>query len=75
MHRASSGPPKKTRDDAIREFSSDGARIVGVVGLHQNTGIAIDDWNNQGYPDIFVTHWIYEQNALFDNLTLVAILL
>jgi len=46
-----------------------------VSDFRGEMGIAIDGWNNQRDPDIFVTHWIYEPNALFDNLTLVAILL
>jgi len=24
-------------------------------------GIAIGDWDNDGAPDIFVTHWIYQK--------------
>jgi type I restriction enzyme M protein len=31
------GRLKNTSVEAIREFISDGSRIVGVVGLHQNT--------------------------------------
>ena len=50
-------------------------REAGVSDFRGEMGIAIDDWNHQGEGDIFVTHRIYEQNALFDNLTLVAILL
>jgi hypothetical protein len=34
-------------------------------------GIAIGDWDNDGDPDIFVTHWLYQQNALFDNLQII----
>ena len=31
-------------------------------------GLAIGDWNRDGDPDIFITHWIAQQDALFDNL-------
>jgi hypothetical protein len=33
-------------------------------------GIAIGDWDNDGDPDIFLTHWISQGNALFDNFRL-----
>jgi enediyne biosynthesis protein E4 len=31
-------------------------------------GLAVGDWDRDGDPDIFITHWIAQQNALFDNL-------
>ena len=31
-------------------------------------GLAIGDWNRDGDDDIFITHWIAQQAALFDNL-------
>jgi hypothetical protein len=43
-------------------------REAGVSDFRGEMGIAIGDWDNDGDPDIFVTHWIYQQNALFDNL-------
>jgi hypothetical protein len=30
-------------------------------------GLAIGDWNNDGDQDIFVTHWLAQENALYDN--------
>ena len=33
-------------------------------------GIGIGDWNNDGDVDLFITHWIAQENALFDNLLL-----
>ena len=30
-------------------------------------GIAIGDWDRDGDPDIFITHWIYQQNALYSS--------
>jgi enediyne biosynthesis protein E4 len=46
----------------------DVTREVGISDFRGQMGIAIGDWDNDGDPDIFVTHWIYQQNALFDNL-------
>ncbi len=31
-------------------------------------GLAIGDWDRDGDPDIFITHWIAQQYALFSNL-------
>jgi hypothetical protein len=31
-------------------------------------GLAVGDWDRDGDPDMFITHWIAQQNALFDNL-------
>lgn len=31
-------------------------------------GIAIGDWNQDGTMDIFITHWLAEENALYDNI-------
>lgn len=30
-------------------------------------GLGIGDWDNDGDMDIFITHWIAQENALFDN--------
>jgi hypothetical protein len=43
-------------------------REAGVSDFRGEMGIAIGDWANDGDPDIFVTHWIYQENALFHNL-------
>ena len=43
-------------------------REAGVSDFRGEMGIAIGDWDNDGNPDIFVTHWIYQENALFHNL-------
>jgi enediyne biosynthesis protein E4 len=45
----------------------DVTREAGVSDFRGEMGIAIGDWDNDGEPDIFVTHWIYQQNALFQN--------
>lgn len=31
-------------------------------------GIATGDWNNDGDVDMFITHWIAQENALYNNL-------
>ncbi len=31
-------------------------------------GLAIGDWDRDGDSEIFITHWIAQQDALFDNL-------
>jgi hypothetical protein len=43
-------------------------RQAGVSDFRGAMGIAIGDWAHHGDPDIFVTHWIYQENALFENL-------
>ncbi len=30
-------------------------------------GLAIGDWDNDGDPDMVITHWIAQENALYDN--------
>ncbi|MFQ5845501.1 MAG: CRTAC1 family protein, partial [Planctomycetota bacterium] len=30
-------------------------------------GLGIGDWDNDGDPDIFVTHWIAQENAFYEN--------
>jgi hypothetical protein len=49
----------------------DVTREAGLSDFRGQMGIAIGDWDNDGDPDLFVTHWIYQQNALFDNLQLI----
>ncbi len=31
-------------------------------------GLAVGDWDADGDQDIFITHWIAQENALYDNL-------
>jgi enediyne biosynthesis protein E4 len=39
------------------------------VGEYRGSmGLAIGDWDNDGDFDIFVTHWIAQQDALFTNM-------
>jgi hypothetical protein len=46
----------------------DVTREAGVSDYRGAMGIAIGDWDNDGGPDIFITHWIRQQNTLFGNL-------
>ena len=38
-----------------------------VMDYRSSMGIAIGDWNGDGYQDLFLTHWIAQGNALYDN--------
>lgn len=31
-------------------------------------GLAIGDWNQDGTMDLFITHWLAEENTLYDNI-------
>jgi hypothetical protein len=46
----------------------DVTREVGLSDFRGQMGVAIGDWDNNGDPDIFVTHWLYQKDALFSNL-------
>jgi len=35
-------------------------------------GLAVGDWDRDGDFDIFVTHWLAQENALFSNLRIVS---
>ncbi len=34
-------------------------------------GIAVDDVDGDGWPDLFITHWLAQEDALYHNLTWV----
>ena len=46
----------------------DVTKEAGISDFRGAMGIAIGDWAHHGTPDIFVTHWIYQEDALFENL-------
>jgi enediyne biosynthesis protein E4 len=43
-------------------------REAGLTEYRGTMGNAIGDWDHHGDPDIFITHWMYEENALYENL-------
>jgi hypothetical protein len=45
----------------------DVTQAAGLSEYRGAMGIAIGDWKNDGDPDIFITHWIYQENALYGN--------
>ncbi len=44
-------------------YSSCTADYRGAMGL------AVEDFDGDGWPDLFVTHWLAQENALYHNLT------
>lgn len=52
------------RDGTFKDVTKE----AGVSDFRGAMGIAIGDWAHHGQPDIFVTHWIYQEDALFENL-------
>ena len=46
----------------------DATREVGLADYRGTMGVGIGDWKNNGYPSIFLSHWMYQEDALFDDL-------
>jgi enediyne biosynthesis protein E4 len=46
---------------------ADVADAAHVMDYRSSMGIAVGDWNGDGYQDLFLTHWIAQGNALYDN--------
>ena len=61
----------RNRGDGTFQDVSHAAWVADYRGA---MGLAIGDWENDGDLDIFVTHWIAQENALYENQqgTLVA---
>ena len=38
-----------------------------VTDYRSSMGIAVADWNGDGAQDLFLTHWLAQGNALYDN--------
>ena len=46
---------------------ADVAEASHAMDYRSSMGIAVGDWNGDGYQDLFLTHWIAQGNALYDN--------
>ena len=44
------------------------AEVARVSDYRSSMGIAVGDWNGDGTQDLFLTHWLAQGNALYDNL-------
>jgi tetratricopeptide (TPR) repeat protein len=38
-----------------------------VSDYRSSMGIAVGDWDNDGFQDMFLTHWLAQENALYSN--------
>jgi Flp pilus assembly protein TadD len=59
-------------DNAMFHNRGDGrfddvSHAAWVADYRGAMGLAIGDWNDDGHLDIFVTHWLAQENALFEN--------
>ncbi|HEX7978678.1 MAG TPA: FG-GAP-like repeat-containing protein [Gemmatimonadaceae bacterium] len=45
----------------------DVAEVAHVSDYRSSMGIAVGDWNGDGAQDLFLTHWLAQGNALYDN--------
>lgn len=43
------------------------AHAAWVADYRSAMGLAVGDWNNDGDDDLFVAHWVAQENALYDN--------
>lgn len=55
----------RNRGDGTFDEISNEAWVADYRGA---MGIAIGDWDGDGDQDMFVTHWIAQENALYNNL-------
>jgi tetratricopeptide (TPR) repeat protein len=46
----------------------DAGHSAWVADYRGAMGLAAGDWNRDGDDDLFVTHWVAQENALFDSL-------
>ena len=60
-------------DNAMFRNKGDGSFVdiaheAWVADYRGAMGLGIGDWENDGDFDIFITHWIAQENALYENL-------
>lgn len=55
----------RNRRDGTFEDISHASR---VADYRSSMGIAVGDWNGDGRQDLFLTHWLAQGNALYDNV-------
>ncbi len=48
---------------------ADVSHAAWVADYRGAMGLATGDWDNDGDEDLFITHWIAQENALFSNMT------
>jgi enediyne biosynthesis protein E4 len=46
---------------------TDISEAARVSDYRSSMGIAVGDWNGDGTQDLFLTHWLAQGNALYDN--------
>src|SRR5262249_48676731 len=46
----------------------DASTAAWVTDYRSAMGLAAGDYNRDGDDDLFITHWVAQENALFDNL-------
>ncbi len=56
----------QNRGDGVFTDVSHAAWVADYRGA---MGLAAGDWDNDGDEDLFITHWIAQENALFSNMT------
>jgi enediyne biosynthesis protein E4 len=49
---------------------ADNSHEAWVADYRGAMGLAVEDWDSDGDIDIFVTHWLAQENALYRNLLL-----
>ena len=48
---------------------ADVSHAAWVADYRGAMGLAAGDWDNDGDEDLFITHWIAQENALFSNMS------
>jgi len=59
----------------FRNLGDDSFADIGASSLAADyrgaMGMAVGDYNRNGMLDLFITHWVAQENALFENMTLL----